>query len=66
MIERVGLNNIFLAFFQSENHQIVKKDLSLCSVPLYKLGLELAANIRTDDIRTFFGREIPGMAYYAT
>jgi stage II sporulation protein P len=66
MIDRAGLNNIFLAFFQSENHHFVKKDLSLSQISLYKVGLELAANIRTDDIRTFFGREIPGMSYYAT
>jgi stage II sporulation protein P len=66
MIDRAGLNKIFLAFYQSENHHFVKEDLSLSQVSLFKLGLELAANIRTDDMRTFFGREIPTMYAYNT
>lgn len=66
MIERAGLNNIFLAFYQSENHHFVKKDLSLSQISLFKLALEFAANIRTDDMRTFFGREIPTLSAYNT
>lgn len=66
IIDRAGLNKIYLAFFKSENHHFVKEDLSVDQGSLYKVGLELAANIRVDDVRTFFVREIPGFANYNT
>ena len=66
ILETSDLNNLYLYFFGSENKYYIQDHKEINDIPLTKVGFQIATNIKINDIRTFFERELPGFAEFNT
>lgn len=66
ILEKTDLNKLYLFFFGFENKYYTQNKPGLNDVPLTKIGFQLATNIKINDIRSFFERELPGFAEFNT
>jgi stage II sporulation protein P len=61
-----NLNQLFLYFFGSENRYYLENHQEINDISISRIGFQLATNIKIDDIRTLFERELPGFAEFDT
>lgn len=66
ILEKTNLNKLYLFFYGFENKYYTQKNPGINQVPLTKIGFQLATNIKINDIRSFFEREVPGFAEFNT
>src|ERR1700719_1384271 len=66
VLEKTDLNKLFIYFYGFENKYFTKNNPDYNDIPLAKVGFQLATNIKVDDVRTFFARELPGIADFNT
>jgi stage II sporulation protein P len=61
-----NLNNLFLYFFGSENKYFIQSHKEINEIPITKVGFQIATNIKINDIKSLFERELPGFAEFNT
>lgn len=66
ILDKTDLNKLYLYFFSFENHYYTENDPEINDIPLARTGFQLATNIKINDIRTFFERELPGFSEFNT
>jgi stage II sporulation protein P len=66
VLEKSELNKLFLYFYGVENKYYIQDDPELKDIPLTNIGFQLATNLKVDDVRTFFARELPGFSDFNT
>jgi stage II sporulation protein P len=66
VLEKTDLNKLFLYFYGIENNYYTQDHPELNDVSLTKIGFQLATNLKVNDVRTFFARELPGFADFNT
>lgn len=66
VLEKSDLNKLFLFFYGSENNYYTQNNPELNDIPLTKIGFQLATNLKVNDVRTFFERELPGFSEFNT
>lgn len=60
------LNKLYLYFFGSENKNFIQNHKEMNEISLTKVGFQIATNIKINDIKTFFERELPGFSEFNT
>lgn len=65
-LEKNDLSSLYKYFFGFENHYYIQNDAEIKNIPLTKIGFQLATNIKINDMRTFFERELPGFSEFNT
>ncbi len=63
VLSKVNMQSVLLEMLRSEVHAIPPSE---GLPPLTELSLDLMINIKPKDVRTFLGKEIPGLALYHT
>jgi len=66
ILETSDLNKLYLYFFGSENKYFIQDHKEINDIPLTKVGFQIATNIKINDIRSFFERELPGFEEFNT
>jgi stage II sporulation protein P len=66
VLEKSDLNKLFLYFYGVENKYYTQDNPELNDIPLTKIGFQLATNLKVNDVRTFFSREVPGFSDFNT
>lgn len=66
VLEKSDLNKLFLYFYGVENNYYTQDNPELNDIPLTKIGFQLATNLKVNDVRTFFAREVPGFSDFNT
>lgn len=66
VLEKTDLNKLYLYFFGSENNYYTQNSPELNDISLTKVGFQLATNLKVNDVRTFFERELPGFSDFNT
>jgi stage II sporulation protein P len=66
VLEKTELNKLFLYFYGFENSYYTQKTPEINEIPITKIGFQLATNLKVNDVRTFFERELPGFSDFNT
>jgi stage II sporulation protein P len=66
VLETSDLNKLFLYFFGSENNYFIQNNKEIKDIPITKLGFQIATNIKINDIKSLFERELPGFSEFNT
>jgi stage II sporulation protein P len=66
VLEKTELNKLFLYFYGFENSYYTQKMPKINEIPITKIGFQLATNIKVNDVRSFFERELPGFSDFNT
>lgn len=66
ILETSDVNHLFLYFFGTENKHFTQGNKNLQEVSITKVGFQIATNIKINDIKTFFERELPGFSEFNT
>ncbi|MCQ6282054.1 stage II sporulation protein P [Bacillus sp. EB600] len=66
VLEKTDLNKLYLYFYGFENNYFTQKNPEVNDIPLTKIGFQLATNLKVNDVRTFFARELPGFSDFNT
>jgi stage II sporulation protein P len=66
VLDKTNLNKLFLYFYGVENSYYIQNNPELKDIPLTKIGFQLATNLKVNDVRTFFARELPGFSDFNT
>ncbi|MDP4083685.1 MAG: stage II sporulation protein P [Bacillota bacterium] len=65
-LEKSDLSKLYMYFFGFENRYFIQNNMEVENIPLTKIGFQLATNIKINDMRTFFERELPGFSEFNT
>jgi stage II sporulation protein P len=66
VLETSDLNKLFLYFFGSENKYFIQDHKEINEIPITKIGFQIATNIKINDIKSLFERELPGFLEFNT
>ncbi|MDQ0198334.1 stage II sporulation protein P [Neobacillus ginsengisoli] len=66
ILETSDLNKLFLYFFGTENKYFIQNNKDIKDIPLTKVGFQIATNIKINDVKSFFERELPGFSEFNT
>jgi stage II sporulation protein P len=66
VLETSDLNKLFLYFFGTENMYFTQNNKEVQDIPLTKIGFQIATNLKINDAKTFFERELPGFSEFNT
>jgi stage II sporulation protein P len=66
VLQKSDLNKLFLYFFGSENKYYIMNNEEINDIPLTNIGFQLATNLKINDMRSFFERELPGFSEFNT
>ncbi len=66
VLDKTDLNKLYLYFYGVENSYYTQKYPEIKEIPITKIGFQLATNIKVNDVRTFFERELPGFSDFNT